>query len=248
MKKNIFFLLPFFVMSFSHLNGISQKAKALSWFGELHGGFQSTLNDQTYSAQIRSGYVEKGYDSSEHYSAYFNNQMPVEIALGFQNQRGLRILFSGSYYQIKMALSNPLQVSGYHEYQFGHSAIFTFKSSAYLDYSAIDALASEKSKVHFMTGFSTGLIIPVSAQLNESTAKHFGIASFNRHIVWTAGIELLLNIDISKRLYIANALGLSVPISGSLGQLQMQNNAAYTAGKPVKPDEFKISTGMGIHF
>ncbi|MBS1667370.1 MAG: hypothetical protein JST58_08340 [Bacteroidetes bacterium] len=248
MKKLIFFLLPFFALCAFHLNGFSQKAKALSWFGELHGGFQSTLNDQTYSAQIRSGYVEKGYDSSEHYSAYFNNQVPIEIAVGFQNKKGLRILFSGSYYQIKMALSNPPQVTGYQEYQFGKAAIFTFKSAAYLDYSAIDALANEKSKVHFMTGFSTGLIIPVSTQLNEATATHFGIASFDRRIVWTAGIELLLNIDISKRLYIANALGLSFPISGSLGQLQMQNNAAYTAGKPVKPDELKISTGMGIRF
>jgi len=245
MKKIItfFFFISLCFIAISY----SQEKKAALWFGELHTGLQATLNDRPLIAQIKTGYESKPFDSSKHYAAYFKNQVPIEMTFGFNNKKGLQLQFDASYYSMKIALSNPPDIAGDEEYLFGTADILSLKTSAFLDYASINGAVS-KSRFRFMSGITTGVIIPLSIQMNDATAKHFGINSFQKNIVWVAGFQLLLNIDIVKNLYMVNNAGFVFPVCGNIGQMQIQNNSGYISGNPVKINSFKISTGIGIRF
>jgi len=243
MKKMILWSL--FVCICSITKSYSQEKKEVSWFGELHVGLQATLNDRPLIAQIKTGYESEPFDSSKHYSAYFQNQVPIEMTVGLNNKKGFLFQLDASYYSMRIALSNPPDVSKNEEYLFGTANMLSLKTSAFLDYISIGGNVS-KSRFHFMSGISTGIIFPMSIQMNDATAKHFGISSFQKNSVWTAGFQVLLNIDISKKFYIANNAGFVFPIVGNMGQMRMQNNSGYISGDPVKINSFKISTGIGV--
>lgn len=244
--KKIILLLVIASVCFSATT-FSQESKPVSWFGELHVGWQATLNDRPLTAQIKEGYESKPFDSSKHYAAYFKNQIPVEISIGLNNHKGFQFQAGISYYQMKIALSNPPDVPGNEDYLFGNSNMLSLKTSAFIDYASLNTDAGS-GRLHLMGGFSTGVIVPLSVKLDDATAAHFGISSFQKKIVWTAGIELLLNIDISRRIYIANASGFVFPIAGNMGKMMMQKNSIYSSGDPVKINALHISTGMGMRF
>ena|ERR1022692_3340973 len=247
MKKLILFFIVIFPPFCFATKSYSQEKKGVFWFGELHAGLQSTLNDRPLVAQIKTGYESKPFDSSKHYSAYFKNQVPIEMTVGLNNKKGFQFQLDASYYPMKAALSNPPDVSGNDEYLFGNAQMLSLKTSALIDYASINGDAS-KSRFHFMSGISTGVLMPLSMQMNDATAKHFGIGTFQKNIVWNVGLELILNIDISKYVYVANTAGFMFPLLGNMGQMQMQSNSAYSSGDPVKINSFKISTGIGIRF
>ncbi|HLK29646.1 MAG TPA: hypothetical protein VKT28_13805 [Puia sp.] len=247
MKTTIQFFFFLFAPFCFITKSYSQETRSFSWFGELHTGWQATLNDRPLVAQIKTGYESKPFDSSKHYAAYFKNQVPIEVTVGINNKKGFQFQLDASYYSMKVALSNPPDVSGDEEYLFGNADMLSLKASAFLDYASLNGDVS-KSRFHFMSGVTTGVIIPLSMQMNDATAKHFGISSFQKNIVWIAGFQFLLNIDINKNLYVPNSAGFVFPISGNMGQMQMQNNSGYTSGEPVKINSFKISTGIGFRF
>jgi len=247
MKRLIFFLLPFIISQGSVFQIFSQVGHGISWYGELHAGFQATLNDHSYTAQIKSGYEGIPFDSSEHYAAYFKNQIPVEALLGMDNGKGFQFQIQLGYYGARMALSNPPQLPSNTAYQFGRVAILAGNVSALIDFGALSAATGTRQRIHFLSGISTGLSMPISFQMNQATAKHFGIGSFQSNLTWTAGLDFRLNVDISRRFYIANAAGLSFALAGNTGKLLMQANSQYIATDPIKTDIFIISTGIGFH-
>lgn len=247
MIKIFLFLLAFAASVCFPTTSYSQEKKAVYWFGELHAGWQATLNDRPLSAQLNPGSEAKPFDSSKHYLAYFKNQVPVEMTVGFNNRKGFQFQLGVSYYSMNVALSNPPGVSGNEEYLFGNAGMFSAKVCGMIDYASLGSNRGS-GRFHFIAGFSTGVTLPLSVRLDEATAKHFGIGSFQKSVVWTAGLELLMNIAISRHWYIANSVGFIFPIAGNIGQMQMQNNSAYSAGDPVKINSFKISTGIGIRF
>ncbi len=247
MKTIIPFLL-LFVGSASFPEKIfSQEKRSAFWFGELHAGWQVTLNDRPFNAQIKPGYESTPFDSSKRYSAFFKNQVPVDMLLGINNRKGLQFQLGVSYYTLHVALSNPPDNVGNEECLFGKAGILSAKASALIDYASINGDVYN-ARFQLMGGFSTGLIVPLSMRMNDVTVKHFGISSFQKNMVWTLGLELLLNININKHWYVANAAGFTFPIEGNIGKIQMKSSSTYSAGDVIKINSFKVSTGIGIRF
>src|SRR5450755_2845096 len=118
MKKTILYFLIIILAFCFATKSYSQEKKGFFWFGELHAGLQATLNDRPLNAQIKAGYESKPFDSSRHYSAYFKNQVPIEMTVGLNNKKGFQFQLDASYCSMKAALSNPPDVSGNEEYLF----------------------------------------------------------------------------------------------------------------------------------
>ncbi|HVM87986.1 MAG TPA: hypothetical protein VMT76_07335 [Puia sp.] len=243
MKKTFFILGAYFMYS-----GIcfSQQDK-WSWFGEIHAGWQATLNAYPYTAQIKPGYENKPFDSSLHYSAFFKNQVPVQLIIGTNTHKGLQFQFSAAYYSMKMALSNPPDVSANENYLFAQSDITALRAYGLIDYHSLFS-ESSNSKLHFLSGISAGAIIPLNANLDLATKEHFGIESFKKNVAWNLGLDFIMNIDMSRRIYIANSLNAVIPIAGNMGEIQMKNNSLYSAGSPVKITSLTLYTGIGFRF
>ena len=245
MKNNFLSAILLLLLS-SSTTCFSQNKNGLTWYGEVHAGWQATLNAFPYSAQLKEGFENKPLDSAKHYAAYFKNQVPVELTVGADNGKGLRCQFSANYFSMKMALSNPPDVQGNEEYLLADAHIISTKVHVLMDYSSLSGPST--SNVHFIGGLWTGLTIPLAMQMNTITTNHFGISTFQKNIVWDAGLELILNIDFSKKFYIANSMSFALPVSGNFGEIKMQNNSSYTAGDPVKTTSFSITSGIGMHF
>ncbi len=244
--KNSFSGTFLMLLLFLSTTCLSQNKNGLNWYGELHAGWQATLNAYPYSAQLKQGFENKPLDSSKHYAAYFKNQLPIELAIGLDNNKGFRFQFSANYYSMKMALSNPPNVQDDEQYLLANAQIITTKVHALMDYSSLSGPST--STVHFISGLWTGITMPIGMEMNTVTTNHFGIISFQKNIVWTVGLELILNIDISKKFYLANCMSFALPVSGNFGKLIMQDNSSYTAGDPVKTTSFSLSSGIGMHF
>jgi hypothetical protein len=247
LAKNIAFMKKIFSISFFITLSAScfSQEKQISWFGEIHAGWQATLNEYPYTAQIKSGYENKPFDSSLHYAAFFKNQIPVQAVVGLNNGKGLQYQFSATYFAMKMALSNPPDISGNENYLFATSHILGLRGHILLDYSSLFK-ESKKSRLHLLSGISAGVVIPLDARLDEVTANHFGIQSFKRNIVWNLGLDFMLNIDLSKHFYITNHLNAVIPIAGNIGEIKMQSNSSYAAVNVLKITSLTISTGIGF--
>jgi len=145
-----------------------------------------------------------------------------------------------------MTLSNPQDVESDEAYLLANTHILSMKTLVMIDYSSLGGKNS--SKIHFIVGMLAGLTIPVGMNMNSVTTNHFGISSFQKNAVWTTGLEVTLNIDISKKFYITNSMSFEVPVSASFGQIKMQDNSSYIAGDPVKTTAFNLFSGIGMHF
>src|SRR5579862_4824959 len=244
--KKIFSLAGLVHLLFLSTSSFSQSKSEPSWYSEVHAGWQTTLNAFPYSAQLKQGFTNKPLDSSGHYAAYFKDQLPIEITVGMDGRNGFKCQFTASYYSMKIALNNPPDVQDNEEYLLANAHLLSMKTHLLMDYSSLGG--SGTNNIHFIGGMWTGITIPVSMNMNAATTNHFGIGSFQKNMVWTTGLELILTIDISKKFYITNAMSFEVPISGNFGQIKMQDNSSYTAGDPVKTTSFSLLSGVGMHF
>jgi hypothetical protein len=224
-----------------------QDSSKFQWIGEVHSGWQATMNEYPYTAQIKAGLENKAYDTSIHYSAFFRNQVPIQVMFGLNNRKGLQILFSATYFTMRMALSNPPDIAGGENYHFGQAHLLSLRVHGLIDYNTLFG-QTNKGMVHFMSGISAGETIPYYVKLSNSTAEHFGIESFQCHTDWTLGIDFMVNIDLSKHLYIANTVNATIPIAGNLGNIQMQSGSSYQSGKPVSISNFSLFSGLGWRF
>ncbi|MBS1915291.1 MAG: hypothetical protein JST87_03380 [Bacteroidetes bacterium] len=216
-----------------------------SWYGEIHSGLQATLNDNPYTAQIKPGYDTKPFDSSRYYSAYFKNQLPVELVIGAKNKKGLQYQFNAAYYVARMALSNTVGQTSGGDYLLGKAHLIALSAFALLDYNMLNG--NYKSKIHFMGGVGPNIIIPANISLDPATSSHFGISAFEKNISFNVDLKIVLNIDINEHFYVANSLAFTIPVSGNMGKIQMSDNSAYSTQNPVKTNSIALTTGIGFH-